>query len=530
MTLAAYPPPSREDRLRELVQHCMGDLGAFSRYVCGIDLYPYQLEAGRHVFAKVEDRIDDPEFVVMMSRQAGKNELSAVSEAWMLNRHQTRGGNVVKVAPTFKPQVITSMKRLERRLRNWWNRGKAKTSFGYIITLKEANISFFSADPQANVVSATADLYMEVDETQDVDETKYEKDFVPMRATTNAPVVFYGTAWTNSTLLAKKAARAEMLERRDGVRRVFRYPWWDVAEANPLYGKFVESQIEESGREHPIIKTQYCLETIEGEGKFLSEQQLALMRGDHPRETVRHGSFTYVMGIDIAGEVEEDIDDTLLRRKAPRKDSTVVTIGKVTWPRSVYLPPEDGASDEEMSRPLPTLRIVDFYWWTGRNHASQYNELCRLIEAWQPKRVVVDGGGVGAGVSSFLRQKFPGRIVVFHPNGPNVSALGYGYLALVNTGRFRMYADSLSIERAPARARVLTQEGKGDPAAREFWLEHGLAKKELRANQQMQFFVDVSDGHDDFVKSAALCAMAASGMESSVRVGEQVVFPRGTDV
>jgi hypothetical protein len=65
---------------------------------------------------------------------------------------------------------------------------------------------FFSADPESNVVGATASLLLEIDEAQDVSPDTFDKDFRPMAATTNATTVMYGTAWSDDTLLARQRA------------------------------------------------------------------------------------------------------------------------------------------------------------------------------------------------------------------------------------------------------------------------------------------------------------------------------------
>ncbi len=57
-----------------------------------------------------------------------------------------------------------------------------------------------------NLVGHTADLLLEVDEEQDVDVEKFDRDFRPMAALT----VYYGTPWGPRSLLeqAKAAHRA----------------------------------------------------------------------------------------------------------------------------------------------------------------------------------------------------------------------------------------------------------------------------------------------------------------------------------
>jgi len=51
---------------------------------------------------------DQAGYIVMMSRQAGKNELSAQPrKPLLLTRHAYSGGNIVKAQPTFPPKVST---------------------------------------------------------------------------------------------------------------------------------------------------------------------------------------------------------------------------------------------------------------------------------------------------------------------------------------------------------------------------------------------------------------------------------------
>lgn len=171
------------------------DVGLFSRYVVGRPLRPYQLEPARAILDSVLHR-KGLTFTVMMARQAGKNELSAQLEVYLLNLFQRVGGNIVKCAPTFKPQIVNSKLRLEGALNNRWNFGRWKSSYGYMVTLGKASVLFFSANESSNVVGATVHILLEVDEAQDVGHEKYAKEFRPMGATTNVTTVLYGTSWT----------------------------------------------------------------------------------------------------------------------------------------------------------------------------------------------------------------------------------------------------------------------------------------------------------------------------------------------
>ena len=155
-----------------------------------------------------------------------------------------------------------------------------------------------------DVVGATAGLLLECDEAQDVSPDKWDKDFVPMAASTHASTVFWGTAWTSDTLLAQQIVHLRALERRDGLRRVFVVPADRVALEVPAYGAHVADQVARLGRQHPIVKTQYYLETIDGQGGLFTAQRRALMRGDHARRHDPEPGHRYALLIDVAGEDE----------------------------------------------------------------------------------------------------------------------------------------------------------------------------------------------------------------------------------
>src|SRR6266508_6010832 len=116
----------------------------------------------------------------MMARQAGKNELSAQLEAFLLNLFQRVGGTIVKAAPTFRPQARISMRRLQAALDNPWNADRWEMSDGHILRLGKAQVALMSAAESSNVVGATASILLEIDEAQAVSAAKYDRDFRPM--------------------------------------------------------------------------------------------------------------------------------------------------------------------------------------------------------------------------------------------------------------------------------------------------------------------------------------------------------------
>src|SRR5439155_19523102 len=104
----------------------------FSRHVVQRPLRPYQLEPALAILHSVLHH-HGLTFTVMMSRQAGKNELSAQLEAFLLLRfHREPFATIVKTAPTFNPQITNSIQRLQRVLDNHLSRGRWKRTLGTI--------------------------------------------------------------------------------------------------------------------------------------------------------------------------------------------------------------------------------------------------------------------------------------------------------------------------------------------------------------------------------------------------------------
>ena len=70
------------------------------------------------------------------------------------------------------------------------------------------------------------------------------------------------------------------------------------------------------------------------------------------------------------------------------------------------------------------------------------------------------------------------------------SELGYGLQAAVKSGRCRLYA------------------GDGSPELAEFWGQATVCRAEYLPNKTMRWYVDESEGHDDYVVSLALLVAA----------------------
>ncbi len=460
------------------------DISLFSKLVLKKPLRSYQLEAARAILDSILNH-RGLTIAVMMSRQAGKNELSGQIEAYLLNLYQDEGGQIVKASPTFKPQTTNSILRLLDRLENEWNQGHFRRTEGYMVKLKKARALFFSAGPRANVVGATADVLLECDEAQDVNPTKWSKDFKPMGASTDVTTVMYGTAWTSNTLLATTIKNLRRQETKDGLPRVFEYDADRVGAEVPAYARYVAKEVVRLGRNHPLIKTQYYLETIDAQGGLFPKLRRALMRGDHPRRHEPEAGKRYALLIDVAGE-EEEAGDALTRAmlRNKKRDAIALTVVEV---------------EIEFGR-QPNYRAVDRKLWLGTKHTSLHAQICALTEHWHAMFVVIDATGVGAGLASFLSKSLgEERVLPVLFSSKVKSDLGWNFLSVVETGRYRDYVDDQQ------------------PNTRQFWHEVEACQYQVREGpgRLMKWGVWetpaydglIAYGHDDLLISAALVSV-----------------------
>jgi hypothetical protein len=467
----------------ELVR-TLTDIDLFSRRILGHPLRRYQAPIAYAILDSIL-RGKGLSLAVMLPRQSGKNEISAQLEAFMLNLHRARGGSIVKAAPTFRPQALTSMQRLEAMCSRLPGKPAVRDG-GNSLRLGRSRASFYSAGETANVVGATADILLEGDEAQDIEAAKWQKDFRPMAASCNATSILWGTAWTSDTLLAASIAQLQGLERSDGIRRVFTVSWQEVAAEVPAYGRYVRSEISRLGEAHPLIRTQYLLQELVGNGGMFPPSTQALMRGSHPRRRAPDSNGEYLLCVDVAGPAE---DAGRLTVSNPRQDATVLTVFMVERPPAAPA--------------LPRYHVLDRYLWLGRPHAELYGAILRLSELWSAGRVVVDATGCGAGLSSFLQSTLGARLRPFIFSEKSKSELGWAFLGICGSGRFQDYADD------------------GAPEYAQFWREVAAARHEVSAGagRTMRWGVPDPLVHDDCLLSAALCAVLEA--ESAPFSGEE---------
>lgn len=454
-----------------IIEQRSRSLGAFARDLLGIQLRPYQSAAAQAVLDSINTRAGRS-IVILFARQSGKDELSAVLKAYLLARKQRREVGIVEVNPTYKPQTVNAMARLERRLRDNPSTKKAwRKRSDFIRYVGRAQVTFLSGDAEANVVGAVASLLLIVNEAQDVSPAVYDRNFAPMAASTHATKVFLGTAWTSRTLLARELRLARLAEQQDGIRRAFMYDADDVRAIVPAYGAHVDEQVQRLGRGHPLIRTQYFNEEIDAQAGMFTPARRALMTCDacgalgerassehrpslrqvpqgavHQEQGGGGRANAIVFTLDVAGQDEATFhnpEEQVLRN--PGRDSVTLTIAAVDL-------------SELQTLQAPIFRILQRMQWTGLNHLAVFGQLTALADQWSPLHIVIDATGVGEGLWAMLDKRYPKRVLPVKFSAQKKSEIGYRYLAMIETGRVR----DCSGERASSPHRPsLPQEERG---------------------------------------------------------------------
>jgi len=496
---------SKRSQLHRQIKAAMADIHTFVDSCSGISLRAYQREAAAAIIQSVLERAGRA-FVIMFPRQSGKNELQAQIETYLLCCFYVAAAEMVKVSPTWKPQTINAMRRLESVLEkniiasHLW----AKES-GYIYRCGSARIYFFSGQPRSNIVGATASVLLEVDEAQDIMIAKYDKDIAPMAASSNATRVFWGTAWTSRTLLARELRAARQAENLDGVRRVFVLTADQVADEVPAYGQYVSDQVARLGRNHPMVKTQYFSEEIDAQGGLFPPERVALMRGAHAPCVSPQPGKIYAAALDLAGEDEAVLAATDGGARAhvqlanPLRDSTALTIFEVDL---------DSVDDPLVNK--PTYRVVFRQEWIGSKHADLYGRIKAMVELWDFRYIVVDATGVGAGMASFLSAACGEPVICFEFNTHTKSDMLWDFLGIIDSGRYKDYDPAARFSTSEAPSSALTK-------SENFWTQVSFCEFEILSGPQKRVRWGVPDGtrdpasgelvHDDLMISAAMLAI-----------------------
>ena len=407
--------PSLKRELKQVAAH----FEKFTDLLLHIKMRPYQVEAANAIIKDIQER-NGNSFVIIFSRQSGKDEMLANMFLYLMLQMYDMNASMICAQPTYKPQTINAMMRLKHRGTQY---GKLlKRHEGFIFSFETVQLSYFSTDPSAHVVGATADRLLVINEAQDVEIGVFDKRFSPMAASGNATRVFSGTTWTSTTLLERERKAALEAEKLDGIKRVFTADADTVAKANPWYGKYVKGEIAKLGRQHPLVKTQLFNEMIDAQAGMFNAARLALMQGDQPAQSEPLPGHVYAFLVDVAG-----MDEALLNLDGmgnPGRDSTTLSIVDIDMSSLGILQ-------------APTYRIVQRQAWQGISHMQIFGQLAAFIAQWHPQHIVIDATGVGEGLWAMLNKSHPTRTHPVKFTQQTKSEIGWGYIAAIETGRVR---------------------------------------------------------------------------------------------
>lgn len=442
------------------------------------------------------------EFAAVFSRQSGKDEMLAQLCAWLLVRNSRLGGQVIIALPSLDPQGLIARDRLLARLAMPRLRAIGivpRVRDGRIVQVGRASAHYVSASPMANARGLTASLLLVANEAQDIDPRRWDAVFAPMAASTNAPSLFMGTIWTAETLLSRQLSYFQTLEQRDSRNRRYLVPWRDVAAELPEYGVYVERQIAQLGADHPFIQSEYELIELDSDGGLFPPVRQAQMQGEHPPLDRACPGETYAMLLDVAGEEEESTDPGSTYQPDSKRDSTALTVVRVVT--------GDGR---------PRYEVVQRYLWTGVPHTRLHQQISDLARnVWKARYLVVDATGIGAGLSSFLRDALGERTVIpFVFSASSKSKLGWDFLGIVDSGRFRDYRvdgphPPFSSPNTGGGGENKTQANDSYALSDVFWKQVRACRYQVRPGPNRLLSWEVPDArtHDDLLISAALVAV-----------------------
>ena len=408
-------------------------------------------------------RHDGEVLTIKSSRQTGKNEVEAIVERRHLLRRQfnNRYECWIRTAPTHKPQIVNSKKRLREHLmldthnvihHPLFLRKKLAKEEGYIWRLGNAGVEFLSSGPQANVVGATASTCLSMDEAHKVNKEKFDEDFAPFTADTSAGTILWGVGGNGLDTLqfyidANKAEGKPHLN--------LSYPceyWMDV---HPPYRTHVEKRVNVLGWDHPIILTQYRLKSISARSRFFNDKQVkSILSGNHERQQQPRDGKRYEIIIDIAGGNEEfNPDDILKGIEDVPTDSTAIIIYQVTG---------------ELARNniFPELNIVNIIWLTGTDLGVDEKMIEETIKYWRAQKVTIDSVGVGRQIGESMIKKFgPAMINMYVASENDVSEDCFDLLARINFDSIKMFNNDnspewLQFEKQLGHTHYQAQKGK----------------------------------------------------------------------
>ena len=85
----------------------------------------------------------------------------------------------------------------------------------------------------------------------------------------------------------------------------------------------------------------------------------------------------------------------------------------------------------------PTYHVIKRLEWQGVNHVNIFGAVLALMQTWNCMYLVLDATGVGEGLWGMCAKKYPTKTIPVKFTQQTKSEIGYAFLGIVDTGRFR---------------------------------------------------------------------------------------------
>ena len=160
----------------------------------------------------------------------------------------------------------------------------------------------------------------------------------------------------------------------------------DQSPSRPLHGRSPDKNLHTLSKGHCQVRAPLTRRIrFASSGDALEHGVMSLHRAIVP--------FSDSPGADHAGRSEQS-DNLRLKTNAPYKDSTVVTTGELPTTNAGH-----GST-------LPSLGVVEHFWWTGLPHTENFSGLVHIpSEVRGCRRAVADLTCISTGVDAFLRNR-----------------------------------------------------------------------------------------------------------------------------
>lgn len=231
-----------------------------------------------------------------------------------------------------------------------------------------AECYIFPVTQTSNPESKTLDLII-VEEAQGLNDRKFSNAIRPMGASTNAPIIFIGTAGFQICYFYRLLQRQKNLTfAYDEVIKQRRAVYELTGDSSHLnYEVFVNSEKVKFGEDSDEFAVPYSLKWRLGGGQFMTSEQLETLNGGYSRVYQEKTSPCYA-GIDTA--------------KFP--DATVVTVI-----RSLQIKNSEGQTIDKKKQLINWLRL------RGDNYQDQFDIAYDFLKHYNIRALAIDSTGQG---------------------------------------------------------------------------------------------------------------------------------------